>query len=79
MPKVCLYTTPVCPYCTALKNFLKEHNIEFKEVDVSEDEKTKEKIIQKTGQTGVPVIKIDDEFIAGFEKEKISQALGFRL
>lgn len=78
MPKIRIYTTPTCPYCTALKNFLKEHNIEFEEVDVSVDDQARKEMIQKTNQLGVPVVEIGDEFVVGFEKEKISKLLNIR-
>ena len=37
-----LFVTPACPYCFTLKEFFKEHNIEFEEIDVSQDEKARE-------------------------------------
>jgi len=75
MKKVKVYTTPVCPYCYTLKEFLKENNIEFEEIDVSKDEKAKNEIIEKTGKLEVPIVEIDGEIIIGFDKEKISQLL----
>ncbi len=75
MPKVRLYTTPVCPYCIALKNFLKEHDVDFEEIDVSANDQAREELITKTNQFNVPVIEIDGELIIGFDKEKISQLL----
>ena len=73
-----VYTTPACSYCLTLKMFLKERNIEFEEIDLSQDEKTKEEIIQKTGQIGVPVIEINGEYVVGFDKEKIFQLLNIK-
>jgi glutaredoxin-like YruB-family protein len=75
MPKVRLFTTPVCPYCYTLREFLKENNIKFEEIDVSKDEKTKEEIIKKSGQIGVPVLEINGEILVGFDKEKICKLL----
>lgn len=75
MKKVRVFSTPICPYCTALKSFLKEHNVSFEEVDIANDEKAKDQMVEKTGQMGVPVVDIDGEFITGFEKEKICQLL----
>jgi glutaredoxin len=43
--------------------FLKEHNIEFEDIDVSKDEKALEEMVKKSGQMGVPVIEIDKEII----------------
>ena len=75
MTKVRVFSTPVCPYCTTLKEFLKQHNVEFEEIDVAEDEKGREEMIEKSGQMGVPVIDIDGEIVVGFDKEKIFQLL----
>jgi len=58
-----------------LKIFLKEHKIEFEEVDVSKNEEALKEMIQKSGQMGVPVIEIDGEIVVGFDKEKISKIL----
>ncbi len=70
-----IYTTPICPYCVTLKQFLKEHNVEFEEIDVSQNEELKDELIEKSGQMGVPMIDIDGELIVGFDKEKISKLL----
>ena len=75
MVKVKVYSTPVCPYCVALKEFLKEHNIEFEEVDVSQDEAAQKEMVEKSGQMGVPVVEIDGEIIVGFDREKIIKLL----
>jgi len=76
MANVRVFSTSTCSYCVTLKNFLKENNIDFLEIDVASDEVSQKEMIEKTGQMGVPVIDIDGEFIVGFEKEKISQLLG---
>ena len=78
MAKVRVFTTSFCPYCVALKEFLKEHNIEFEEVDVSENEEAQKEMIEKSGQMGVPVVEIDGEIVVGFDKERISQLLNIK-
>ncbi|PJC51776.1 MAG: NrdH-redoxin, partial [Candidatus Nealsonbacteria bacterium CG_4_9_14_0_2_um_filter_37_38] len=40
-----IFLTPACPYCVTLKEFLKQYNIEFEEIDVSKDEKAREELI----------------------------------
>ena len=70
-----VYSTLSCPYCFTLKEFLKEKNVEFQEIDLSFDEKAREELIQKTGKLEVPVIEIDGEIVVGFDKEKICQLL----
>ncbi|MFC1663918.1 glutaredoxin family protein [Patescibacteria group bacterium] len=78
MPKVRLFITPACPYCFTLKEFLKEHNVEFEEIDVSENEKAKEEIIKKSGKLEAPILEVDDEIVVGFDKEKISKLLNIK-
>lgn len=78
MPKVKLFTTPTCPYCVALKAFLKEHNIEFEQIDVSQNAQLAKELVEKTGQMGVPVLEIDEEIVVGFDREKISQLLNIK-
>ncbi len=76
MAKITVYGTPTCPYCIRAKEFFKENNLEFENHDVSQDKVRLDEMVDKTGQMGVPVIGIDDEFIVGFDKEKISSLLG---
>jgi len=73
-----LFVTPGCPYCFTLKEFLKEHNIKFKEIDVSKDEKAREEMIKKTGKMEVPVVEIDGQIVVGFDKKKICKLLNIK-
>ena len=73
---VLVYSTPTCPYCIKAKQFLKDNNIAFENIDVSADPAKGEEMVQKSGQMGVPVIDIDGEIIVGLDKGKISKALG---
>ncbi len=73
--EVKVYSTPTCTYCVAIKNFLEKNDIDYQEVDVSEDEEALKEMKEKTGQMGVPVTEIDDEVIVGFDKKKISKLL----
>ena len=70
-----VYSTPTCPYCVTLKNFLKERNIEFEDIDVSHDEAMQKEMIEKSGQMGVPVVDIDGQIIVGFDQDRIKQLL----
>jgi glutaredoxin 3 len=73
-----LYTTPACPYCFTLREFLKENGVEFEEIDVSQDEKARDGMIKKSGQMGAPVVEIGEEVIVGFDKAKITKLLGLK-
>ena len=74
--QVKVYSTPTCPYCIRAKQFLKENNIEFEDIDVSTNQEAAQEIIQKSGQMGVPVLDINGEIVVGFDQDKITQLLG---
>ena len=75
-----VYSTPSCPWCVKAKEWLKEKKVKFTEVDVAEDEKGREEMIEKSGQMGVPVIIVDNEgketVIVGFDQGKLKESLG---
>ena len=73
--KIIVYTTPICPYCVFVKNFLKKNKFEFEEVDISKDEKMKQAMIEKSGQMSVPVTEIDGKIIVGYDLKKLKEAL----
>jgi len=73
-----VYSTPTCPYCVTLKNYLKNHGINFEDIDVSKDSQALEEMIKNSNQMGVPVVNIDGHFVVGFDKEKISQLLSIK-
>lgn len=75
MIKVKVYSTPTCPYCVLVKDFLKQHKIKFEDIDVSKNKEAAEEMIRKTRQYGVPVIEIEGELIIGFDREAIKKAL----
>jgi len=74
--KVLIYSTSTCPYCIRAKQFLRDNNIIFEDIDVSVDQAAGEEMIRKSGQMGVPVLDIDGQIIVGFDKERIKESLG---
>ncbi|MEJ5229648.1 MAG: glutaredoxin domain-containing protein [Pseudothermotoga sp.] len=74
--KITVYTAPGCPYCVKAKNYFRQLGLRFTEVDVSRSQETAEKLVKKTGQTGVPVIEIGNQIVIGFDKNKIDKLLG---
>ncbi|HEO8421628.1 TPA: glutaredoxin family protein [Yersinia enterocolitica] len=72
---VTVYTTNTCPYCVMVKNFLNEQGVAFKEVNVQEDPAAGDKLVETTGQMGVPQIEISGEWVLGYDPETITQLL----
>ena len=75
MVKAKVYSTKTCPYCVQVKQYLDDKGVEYEEIDVSEDEEGRNRMVEKTNQMGVPVIEIDEEFIIGFDKNKLNELL----
>jgi glutaredoxin 3 len=75
MTEIKVYSTPMCPWCNVLKDFLKEKNISFHEFDVSKDHEKAREMISKSGQMGVPQIEINGKIIVGFDKPAIEKEL----
>lgn len=73
--KVKVFSTPSCPHCARAKQFLRTHDIEFQDIDVSQDRKAAQEMIEKSGQKGVPVIEIGDQIVVGFNQGKIAELL----
>ena len=73
--KVKIYSTPTCPYCVRVKQFMKDNAVLFEDIDVSMNHEAAQEMIKRSGQMGVPVIDINGEIIVGFDKEQIKKAL----
>ncbi len=76
MQPVIVYSTPTCPFCDMVKEFLSEHNVNFQDFDVASNPQKLREMISKTGQTAVPVIDIGGKIIIGFDEAALLRALG---
>ena len=75
MNSVTVYTTTTCPYCVMLKNFLIDQKISFKEVNVEKEPMMMQKLVQTTGQLGVPQTEVNGKWVVGFDPNNIMMAL----
>lgn len=71
-----IYSTPTWPWCTKVKDYLRQKGLDFTEYDVTEDYEKAVEMVQKSGQRGVPVIDIGGNIIVGFDKARIDELLG---
>jgi len=75
MAKVKIYTTPTCPWCKKTKEWMKEKKIAYTEYNVVSDEKARKRMIENSGQMGVPVLEIGSQIIVGYDPKAIEKAL----
>lgn len=73
---VIIYSTPTCHFCTVAKAFFKEHGIAYTEYNVADDAEKRAEMVSLTQQLGVPVIRIDDQVVVGFQAGYIAPLLG---
>ena len=66
-PAITIYTTAICPYCVAAKNFLKSKGRDWTEVRIDTDPAEREKMVAKTRRTSVPQIFIGETHVGGYD------------
>ena len=75
-----LYTLSTCVHCSATKQFLKEHGIDYDYVDVDtldgmERERVRAEVMKISGGR-FPTIIVGKKVIVGFREDKLREALG---
>ena len=73
--KVIVYSTPTCPYCKRVKDYLTQKGVSFSDYNVAEDREKAKEMIDKSKQMGVPVIVIDGDVVVGFNQAKLDSLL----
>ena len=69
MAKVEIYTTSYCPFCIRAKSLLKRKGVAFDEIDVTDDDALREKMIELSGgRRTVPEIFINGKIIGGYDE-----------
>jgi NADH-dependent peroxiredoxin subunit F len=76
MTRVTVYSTQNCPYCRMAKAFLEKYSVPFENIDVGADSVAAKKMVDLSGQRGVPVITVDDEVIVGFDAQRLNELFG---
>lgn len=72
---ITVFSRKGCMKCMMTKRFLNEHNLDFKEVDVDEDEAAMARL-RKLGAKSLPVVEDSNKVVcSGFDQEKMKKAL----
>jgi len=70
-----IYSSPDCPYCYVVKDYLTQKGIEFEEIDLYEQPEKRQEMEKISKQKNIPVLIINKEVVIGWHKEKIDEAL----
>ncbi len=65
-PPITIYSSAICPYCVAAKNFLKSKGREWNEVRIDLDPAARDAMVARTRRTSVPQIFIGDTHVGGY-------------
>jgi glutaredoxin 3 len=68
MPKVVVYTTAFCPYCTRAKELLRRKGISFEEIDLTGADAARAALVERTGMRTVPQILVDGKLVGGWQE-----------
>ena len=71
-----IYSTESCHFCHMAKDWLTEKGIPFVDYNVGQDMERRKEMVEITGQLGVPVIKIGEDVMVGFNQEQMAKILG---
>ena len=70
-----VYSTPVCPWCDKVKEYLTSKGVPFVNVDISKDRGAAIDMIKKTYQMAVTVTMCGDEFVVGYDTQKLDNLI----
>jgi glutaredoxin 3 len=68
LPKITIYTTPICGYCVRAKQLLKKKGAAFDEIDVFMDADKRREMEALSGRHTVPQIFIGERHIGGCDE-----------
>jgi mycoredoxin len=72
--RVVVFGTSTCPYCAATRDYLKQRNIKFLDLDVNDSETGRKQFAELNGRN-VPMILIGERRIVGFRVSVLDKAL----
>ena len=79
MPKVTIYSTPTCHYCSSTKTLLNEMDVPFIEYNVAADIEKRKEMMERSGGRTVPVIAVNDQLFVGLDNFKKALDMGLRI
>ena len=66
-PEITIYSTAICPYCVAAKNFLKSKGLSWNEIRIDTNPAEREAMVAKARRTSVPQIFVGETHVGGYD------------
>ena len=76
MPRITIYTTPICPYCVRAKSLFKKKGADFEEIDVFMDMDARVEMEKRSGRRTVPQIFVGDVHVGGCDDLAALECMG---
>lgn len=70
-----IYSTPTCHFCHMAKDWLTQKGVPYVDYNVAENMDKRKEMVEITGQLGVPVIKIENDVMVGFNPDHMAKLL----
>ena len=74
-PKITVYTSPSCHWCRVAKRYLEEKGLPYREIDIIANKRGRQEMARMTGQYGVPVIRVGERAMTGWDKAEFERLL----
>ena len=65
--EILIYTKQWCPYCAKAKALLRAKGLEWRELDVTFDERLQREMVERSGRRSVPEIFLGGELVGGYD------------
>ena len=75
-PRVVMYATGWCPYCTRARQLLERKQVSFDLIDIDGSRELRQQMIARSGRTSVPQIFVGDTHVGGCDDLHALEAAG---
>jgi len=73
--KVIVYGAEWCAFCHQAMQYLDKLGVKYEYKNVDLDQNDAKAAVEKSGQTGIPVLDVDGTIIVGFDRPHLDEAI----
>ncbi len=68
MSEILIYSTGMCPYCVAAKNYLTAKGMAYRELRIDRDPALRDEMLARARRTSVPQIFVGERHVGGYDE-----------